>query len=84
MDMSIFGSDPPTHPPNMDKTKKNMLFLGLFSSFGTKNFLKFFHLENFSSSSICGLILIIEGHGGSLECKRGWKPFFWWLPASTG
>ena len=22
------------------------------------------------------LILIIEGHGGSLECKRGWNPFF--------
>ena len=22
MDISIFGSDPPTHPPNMDKNKK--------------------------------------------------------------
>ena len=22
MDISIFGSDPPTQPPNMDKTKK--------------------------------------------------------------
>ena len=49
-----------THPPNVEK-----------SSFGTKLKWKFFHLENFSTSSICGLVLIIKGHGGSLECKRG-------------
>ena len=43
MDISIFGSDPPTHPPNMDKNKKKTLFFGLFSSFGTKKILNFFH-----------------------------------------
>ena len=42
MDVSIFGSEPPTHPPNMDRTKKDMLFFGLFSSFGTKKFFKKF------------------------------------------
>ena len=27
MDISIFGSDPPpTHPPNMDKNKKEIVF----------------------------------------------------------
>ena len=31
MDISIFGSDPPAHPPNMDKTKKDMLFFGFLA-----------------------------------------------------
>ena len=35
MDMSIFGSDPPT-PQIWIKQKKDMLFFGLFSSFGSK------------------------------------------------
>ena len=30
VDLSIFGSDPPTHPPNMDKNKKDMLFFWAF------------------------------------------------------
>ena len=67
------------HPPTplvCKKTKKHVDFLGFLAHLEQKKFLKFFHLENFSTSSICGLILIIEGHGGSLECKRGWKPFF--------
>ena len=31
MDISIFGSDPPTHPPNMDKNKKRHCFLGFLA-----------------------------------------------------
>ena len=48
VDLSTFASDP--HPPPYveKKTKKTMLFFGLFSSFGTKKI----HLENFSTSSI--------------------------------
>ena len=38
MNISILGSD----PPNMEKTKKDMLFFGLLSSFRTKNIFKIF------------------------------------------
>ena len=71
----LFLTHQPT-PQLRKKQKKHVVFLGFSAHLEPKNFLKFFHLENFSTSSICGLILIIEGHGGSLDCKRGWKPFF--------
>ena len=66
----LFLTHQPT-PQLRKKQKKHVVFLGFSAHLEPKNFLKFFHLENFSTSSICGLILIIEGHGGSLECKRG-------------
>ena len=49
MDISIFGSNPPTPPPNMDKTNKNILFLGFLAHLEQKKILKIFHLENFST-----------------------------------
>ena len=36
MDISIFGFEPPTHPPIMDKTKKDMLILGTRSKKNSK------------------------------------------------
>jgi len=63
-----------TNPPTPQVWKKiHVVFLGFLAHL-EKNWS--FDLDNLSTSSICGLILIIESHGGSLECKRGWKPFF--------
>ena len=42
MDLSIFGSDPPTHPPNMDKNKKRHCFLGFLAHLEQKFFFTFF------------------------------------------
>ena len=48
VDLSTYASEPPTHPPNVDKHQKKYVVFGLFSSFGTKK-MKIFQLENFST-----------------------------------
>ena len=46
MDISVFGSEPPTHPPNMDKTKKKTCcFLGFLAHLEQKNLWSFFTLQ---------------------------------------
>ena len=45
--------------------------MGFLAHFEQKKCLKFFHLENFLTSSMYGLIFMILGHGGSLKGKSG-------------
>ena len=55
----------PTHPsPNNVKKQKNMLFFGLFSSFGTKIFLENFLPWKFLNLHIYGQIFLIVGFLG--------------------
>ena len=73
-----------THPPHPQlckkKQKKTCCFLGFLAHFEQKKFWKFFHLENFLTSSMYGLIFMILGHGGSLKGKSG-QIFFYYSTA---
>ena len=78
VDFSTFGSDP---PPKGGLKKKHVVFLGFLAHFEQKKFWKFFHLENFLTSSMYGLIFMILGHGGSSKGKSG-QIFLLFLVAS--